>query len=114
MKIEEIIKRLTDIKICCERELKSMPNYTPFSLQLDIKALDNAIQLLEQQRWIPISERSPEDETFVLTTIKLPNRIARARSGWYNDGFFYNDNGDTWKATDREVIAWKSSPEPYK
>ena len=78
--------------------------------------------LREQPRWIPCNERLPENETRVLTTIKIPNRIARVRSGWYDSGFFpndhsgffHNDNGDVWKATDMEVVAWMPLPEPYK
>ena len=65
-------------------------------------------------QWIPVSERLPENKTYVLTTIKVPNRIAHARSGWYEVGFFHNDNGDVWKATDMEVTAWMPLPEPYK
>ena len=65
-------------------------------------------------RWIPVSESLPKDKTYVLTTIKVPNRIAHARSGWYEGGFFHNDNGDVWKATDMEVIAWMPLPKPYE
>lgn len=68
----------------------------------------------QQTRWIPVSERLPEDKTYVLTTIKVHNRIAHVRSGWYEDGFFFNDNGDTWKTTDMEVKAWMPLPQPYK
>ena len=67
-----------------------------------------------KQKWIPVSERLPENETCVLTTIKIPNRIARVRSVWYDSGFIHNDNGDVWKATDMEVLAWIPLPKPYK
>lgn len=65
-------------------------------------------------KWIPVSEKLPKDKTYVLTTIKVPNRIAHVRSGWYEGGFFHNDNGDTWKATDMEVKAWMPAPKAYK
>ncbi len=79
-----------------------------------VDALEMAIKALEQTRWIPVSERFPEDKTYVLTTIKVPKRIAHVRSGWYDSGFFHNDNGDSWKATDMEVIGWMPLPQPYK
>ena len=50
----------------------------------------------------------------VLTTIQVSGRQPHARSGFYHDGFFHNDNGDTWKATDREVRAWMHLPDPYR
>jgi hypothetical protein len=65
-------------------------------------------------KWIKRTDRLPEDKTYVLTTIKVPNRVAHARSGWYECGFFHNDNGDTWRATDMEVKAWMPLPEPYE
>lgn len=63
--------------------------------------------------WISVKERLPENETYVLVTIGIPGRQPHARSGWYQDGFFHNDNGDVWRATDIEVKAWMPLPEPY-
>ena len=34
-----------------------------------------------EQGWIPVSERLPEEMTRVLTTIKMPRKEPRARSG---------------------------------
>ena len=65
-------------------------------------------------KWIPCSERLPDNKTYVLTTIQVSGRQPHARSGFYHDGFFHNDNGDTWKATDREVRAWMPLPDPYR
>lgn len=65
-------------------------------------------------RWIPISLSMPKDESYVLTTIHIPGRQPRIRSGWYQSGRFHNDNGDVWRDTDREVKAWMYQPEPYK
>lgn len=65
-------------------------------------------------RWISVNERLPENKTYTLVTISIPGRQPHVRSGWYQDGYFHNDNGDTWKATDVEVKAWMPLPEPYK
>lgn len=70
-------------------------------------------ELREKQKWIPCSEGLPDDGTHVLTTIYIPNRMPRTRSGWYEQGYFLNDNGDTWNDTDPEVAAWMPSPRPY-
>ena len=64
--------------------------------------------------WTSVKERLPEDGTYVLTTIKIPGRKARVRSGNYYKGVFHNDNGDSWMSTDMEVLAWMPIPKPYK
>ena len=88
-------------------------NYPDACFEQLREAVDKAIKALEEPKWIPCSERLPENKIYVLTTIHVPGRQPHARSGWYEDGFFFNDNGDTWKSTDPEVIAWQPLPEPY-
>ena len=99
-------KRYEEHKIVLKREIALSGEYQ--------RAYKRGKQDAEQTGWIPVSERLPEDKTYVLTTIKVSKRIAHARSGWYDGGFFMNDNGDTWRATDKEVIAWMPLPEPFE
>lgn len=66
-------------------------------------------------RWIPLNERLPEDNTYVLVTVKVGKREPKVRSGYYyKDGHFHIDNGDSWEARDKELKAWMPLPQPYK
>ena len=65
-------------------------------------------------RWVPIIKALPKDDARVLTTIETEHRGKQVRSGTYFNGYFNNDNGDSWNATDKEVIAWMPLPEPYR
>lgn len=65
-------------------------------------------------RWILIAERLPDYLEDTLVTIQINNREPKVRSGFYANGCFHNDNGDTWNWNDPEVKAWMPLPEPYK
>jgi hypothetical protein len=78
-----------------------------------IRALQMAIKALEQPRWIPVSERLPEDEQEILFSTKT----GRVHSGKYHD----DDSANQWyshrdkcRAWNNVVNAWMPLPEPYQ
>lgn len=88
------------------------------------KMFDMAVSALEKQeqdRWIPVTERKPEEIDEVLTTyINNGNRKKRyvETSTYYTD-----DDEGTWSSlwdeyrvpgTAVEVLAWRPLPAPYQ
>ena len=77
-----------------------------------IKSLPSA------QRWIPVTERLPEDDTIVLVTFSC-GKVGT--SSWhektkYNNGFdcFMNGFYDDGTSEMYPVTAWMPLPEPYQ
>lgn len=68
-----------------------------------------AIEKLEQEpRWIPVSERLPEDNKYYLVTIEL----TFSRSNRYVD--IQNAGGwDSLRKCGHEVLAWMPLPKAY-
>ena len=82
---------------------------------LDAVADESCTPNIEPHKWIPCSERLPEtDMCRTLTTICTPYKGTNVRSGCFYRGLFMNDNGDTWNATDKEVLAWMPLPEQWR
>ena len=82
------------------------------------KAVDMAIQALEQ-RWIPCSERLPEDGRQVLVYARSVHyALAKYDEMREADGSYKKQwvTFDAWKPfyTIKEVIAWMPLPEPYQ
>lgn len=69
------------------------------------EALDMAIKALEQEsKWVPISERSPENGYYLWC----------ARGGEIQKDYYWNGH---WKFAEDygyEVMAWMPLPKPYK
>ena len=91
-----------------------------------VRALDRAIKAFEQTRWIPVSERLPEERKKCLVTFRggYVGIMCYASDLYGVDEYdFCDEKGMAgWFDYDRElghysrddVIAWMPLPEPYK
>ena len=70
----------------------------------DVEAIKMGIKALEQkQRWIPVTERLPEEGTFVLASYKSDEGEDVIMT-------YYNK----YEFIPRLMTAWMTLPEPYK
>lgn len=73
-------------------------------------ALDTLIEAAEETRWIPCSERLPDEKVEVLVTTKRGN-ITTAERYSANKCFIYDGAAG---ADINDIIAWRPLPQPYK
>lgn len=70
----------------------------------------------EKGRWIPISERLPEDESYILVSFEnttMPD-IARYEENDEGGTFYPGDDEKSYSSYGIFVNAWMSLPEPYR
>lgn len=72
-------------------------------------AMDTAISALEQQRWIPVTERLPDKEGSYIVTDD-----AGGMATVDIDDYMYMDYGGFVWIYSQNVTAWRERPEPYK
>lgn len=67
-------------------------------------------------RWIPISERLPEEEEYILLSFANYTGldIGRYEKDGENDKFYPGDDEETYAHYGSVVNAWMPLPEPYK
>ena len=67
-------------------------------------------------RWIPISERLPEDESYILVSFEnytMPD-IARYEENDEGGTFYLGDDEKSYSSYGLFVNAWMELPKPYK
>ena len=103
---EEAVK-LIDERMCFGRG-KWSEHHMP-EIDYYWKAGQMAIKALEQpeQKWIPCSERLPEDDDKVLC-------MTKTKKGNLNHVVGYHYSGGWACGMNRNVIAWMPLPEPYE
>lgn len=67
-------------------------------------------------RWIPISERLPEEEEYILLSFANYTGldIGRYENDGENDKFYPGDEEETYASYGLVVNAWMPLPEPYR
>ena len=71
---------------------------------------------LESQKWIPVSERLPKDESYILVSFEnstMPD-IARYEENDEGGAFYSGDDEKSYSSYGFFVNAWMPLPEPYK
>lgn len=84
---------------------------------LPIPTQQKIIAELEGSRWIPVDEKQPENDTYVLVSFEnISNTpdIARYEEDEYGGAFYPGDEGDSYATLGMIVNAWKPLPEPYR
>ncbi len=101
---------------CQEGELKpGDPGYDwtdIFLARLEIKSLRARVAELEAaQRWIPVTERLPEDDTVILGLFMEYSRPQICAFRRYGKGWIEENDGDTYHSG---ITHWMPLPQPPK
>ena len=81
-----------------------------------VAAIEMGIHALKETQWILISERLPEDESYILVSFKnstMPD-IARYEENDEGGTFYPGDDEKSYSSYGVFVNAWMPLPEPYK
>jgi hypothetical protein len=85
----------------------------------DGEKMREAIDALEQTKWIPCSERLPEGRMYCLITVEITpygcSPSYEVQTSWFDGrNFIYKTYIDDCIVAKRGVIAWMPQPGPYK
>jgi hypothetical protein len=77
---------------------------------------EKALSMLKNIQWIPITERTPEDESYILVSFENYTGLDIARYEEDDEGgrFYPGDDDEAYSKCGIYVNAWMPLPEPYR
>ena len=117
-KVKDAIYRQDAIDALCDNcdNVQAVCPHYPCKQYTTIGALPPA---QPEQRWIPVTERLPEDSAYVLLTVRRMddsyNHVPFISTGYisWNHQCWWCAHDGNCKDANIEVIAWMPLPEPY-
>lgn len=91
--------------------------YGSYSLEYVLGWKEQLFELVERKsEWIPISERLPEDESYILVSFENATMPDTARYEENDEGgtFYPGDDEKSYSSYGIFVNAWMPLPEPYR
>ena len=112
------IYRLFNIEGSLKRKLTAEEMVLIYAMGnvLKEKAVEDATDTNVPGNWIPISERLPEDESYILVSFEnftLPD-IARYEEDEEGGAFYPGDEEESYSSYGLFVNAWMPLPKPYR
>lgn len=119
MKLEEAIRILGDTTLCSPlgqaaytaiEELKEVQQYR------EMGTVEECREAVEREHWIPVEERLPEDESYILLSFanfSLP-LVGRYEQDEDGGAFYIGDEDTTCISQGVFVNAWMPLPDPYR
>lgn len=74
-------------------------------------------ELINKSRWIPVTEKLPENFQRVLVTIVnyKGDKVVRVAEYYNSKSIFQiKENCEQWEVGEKGLLAWRPLPEPYK
>ena len=103
---------LDGYEMCAECIEKYLSPEGKKQLECLLSAVRSAVNMEDENGWIPIEEREPEIHKYVMFTTKTTRREIGYRAKEEPYYYLFGDSG-TYVKSDH-ILAWMELPKPYK
>ena len=98
-----------------QEDIRTLTRVPSEFIHAKLNELAEEVEELVKQKWIPITERMPKEEEYILVSFEnytLPDIGRYENDG--NDKFYPGDDEETYASYGLIVNAWMPLPKPYK